>query len=87
MIVKDKNTKKGRNYHIKTTIIDLLRHASGDQSPMTHLLPGMKAMTRAVTKQLMYVAAAMAGIAATVGRASAPLNMPTQNPSQNMCIR
>lgn len=30
MIVKDKNTKKGRNYHIKTTIIDLLRHASDD---------------------------------------------------------
>ena len=44
-------------------------------------------MIRAVTKQLMYVAAAMAGMAATVGRASAPLNMPTQNPSQNMCIR
>ena len=30
MIVKDKNTKKGRNYHIKIFIIDLLRHTSDD---------------------------------------------------------
>ena len=52
MIAKDKLTKKGRNYHIKTLIIDLLRHVPDDQSPITHLLPGIKAMTRAVTKQL-----------------------------------
>ena len=30
MIVNDKLTKKGRNYHIKILIIDLLRHASDD---------------------------------------------------------
>lgn len=30
MIVKDKNTKKGRNYHKKSIIIDLLRHTSDD---------------------------------------------------------
>lgn len=28
MIVKDKITKKDRNYHIKSIIIDLFRHAS-----------------------------------------------------------
>lgn len=30
MIVKDKNTKKGRKYYIKIFIIDLLRHISDD---------------------------------------------------------
>lgn len=30
MIVKDKNTKKGRKYHINIFIIDLLRYASDD---------------------------------------------------------
>lgn len=30
MIVKDKNTKKGRKYQIKIFIIDLLRHTSDD---------------------------------------------------------
>ena len=30
MIVKDKNTKKGRKYYIKIFIIDLLRHTSDD---------------------------------------------------------
>lgn len=55
--------------------------------PIIHLLPGINEIIFVVTKQLMNVATAMQGMAATVGNPSVCLNTVTHSPSQNICIR
>lgn len=56
-------------------------------TPAIQLQNGINERSFVARKLHINVATAITGMARTVGNAISPLNMPTQKPSQRICIR